>query len=111
MTDKNKLEQQYDRIRQEAIDNNEPTAIVLAENRIWGETQLTVASFSIRDFVEQQGAEETVRLANDEARSWGKPVWVVDLVGRDFVSEPDAFELAWQARECYHKSRMEEVEL
>src|ERR1041384_2889727 len=108
MAEKDKLEQQYDCIRQKAIDNNEPTAILLAENHIWGETVLTVESFSIRDFVEQQGTEETVRLAYEEARLWGKPIWVIDLIGSDFASEPDAFELAWQARECFHTSRMQE---
>src|SRR5437016_2898662 len=108
MTEKDKVAQQYDRIRKQAIDNNEPTAIVLAENRISGETQLTVESFSIRDFVEQQGTEKTVMLANEKAQLCGKPVWVIDLIGSEFVPELDAFELAWQAREYYHASRIEE---
>jgi len=105
MIEKQRLEERFDRIRQQAVDNDEPAAIVLADNRFRGESDLTVESFSIRDFIERWSSDEAFWFASEEARCYGKPVWIIDLVGGPFASEPDAFEIAWQSREYYYESK------
>ena len=107
MNQKQRLEEQFNRIRQATIDNNEPTAIVLAENFYRGVSQLTIESFSVKNELAEQGIEWAIQHAGEEARCYGKPVWVIDLIGEPFASEPDAFELAWQNREYYYESRAE----
>ena len=99
---KQHLQKKFNQMRQAAIDSNEPTAFVLAE---W-QDGLEIDSFSMQKFIEESGDEAVIR-ALKEMKSYGWRQWLIDIVGEQFISEPDAFELAWDSRAFYHEQRNE----
>ena len=104
---KQQLEKKFNQMRQTAIDNNEPTALVLVEHNDSNPLpQLVIESFSMRKFIEESGDEAVLR-ALEEMKFYGWRQWLIDVVGEQFISEPDAFELAWESRAFYHEQRNE----
>ena len=104
---KQQLEKKFNQMRQTAIDNNEPTALVLVEHNDSNPLpQLVIESFSMRKFIEESGDEAVIR-ALEEMRSYGWRQWLIDIVSEQFISEPNAFGLAWDSRAFYHEQRNE----
>ena len=99
---KQQLEEKFNQMRQTAIDSNEPTAFVLAE---W-QDGLEIDSFSMQKFIEESGDEAVIR-ALEEMKFYGWRQWLIDIVSEQFISEPNAFELAWDSRAFYHEQRNE----
>ena len=106
-TEKQQLEQEFNQPRQAAVDNNESTAFVLIEHNDSNPLpQLVIESFSMRTFIERFGDEAVVH-AHEEARMYGRWAWLIDIVGEQFISEPDALQMAWDSRAYYHDQRAE----
>jgi hypothetical protein len=104
-TKKQQLEQEFNQLRQAAVDSNEPTAFVLVEHNDSNPLpQFVIESFSMRTFIEQSGDEAVVR-AHEEVRMYGRWAWLIDIVGDQFISEADAFQMAWDRRAHYHDQR------
>jgi hypothetical protein len=105
LDEKETLQAEFNCIRERAINNDEPTAIVLCEDH----DQLTIDSFSVKEWL-PQGGEEIVILAHEEARARAWRTWLIDIVVvPELVETENAFEMAWQARDHYRQSRAEVV--
>jgi hypothetical protein len=75
LDEKETLQAEFNCIRERAINNDEPTAIVLCEDH----DQLTIDSFSVKEWL-PQGGEEIVILAHEEARARAWRTWLIDIV-------------------------------
>jgi hypothetical protein len=90
----NKLNALFERLRQRAVDKNEPTAFVLGENS----DQIYVDSFSLRSFdCDEEDLVEKVML-EARTRNADSMVWLIDIFSDSFPSQTDAFEMAWRQR-------------
>jgi hypothetical protein len=101
---KEQLKQEFEYKREEAVAKKEPTAFVLVQTNSPNPfvPHLVIESFSMRTFIERFGDEAVIH-AHEEARMYGRRPWLIDIVGEQFISEPNAFELAWQHRAYYHE--------
>ena len=104
---KQQLEEKFNQMRRTAIDNNEPTALVLVEHNDSNLLpQLVIDSFSMQKFIEESGDEAVIR-ALEEMKFYGWRQWLIDIVSEQFISEPNAFGVAWDSRAFYHEQRNE----
>ena len=104
---RNELKQRFERMRAEAVKQNEPTAFVLVEHRDDWRSGLDVESFSMRRFLIH--GDVAIVHAHEHARTLGWRTWLIDVFGEQWVSDPNAFEMAWDARSYYHR-RSQEVQ-
>lgn len=105
------LKGQYKLAVKEAIDSKEPHAIVLVENPgIIAGTELTIKSFSLQDYVAENGYNEDLFIhALDHKARLGARTWLIDCVGGHCTEENGAFEDAWERREWSYELRGQSV--
>lgn len=94
------LQGQYKLAVKKAIDSKEPHAIVLVENPgVIGGTELTVQSFSLKEYIAESDPEDALLRAYEHAACLGRRTWFIDCVGGEFSEEKGAFKDAWEKRE------------
>lgn len=49
------------------------------------------------------GSDEIAVHIQEAARCYGRPTWLIDVIGDQFQRDDDAFEMAWDAMERYYE--------
>ena len=78
-----------------------PMAFVLCDLRY----RLLVESFSIQDLIDKAAGDEDrlLQMIDDEAHRYAHQVWILDITGPQFISDPHMVDIMWAKIATYFR--------